>query len=415
MGSTSINADVRHLAGAPTREVTLPAADLPAHQPPLLDRVGDQVRERTWLPLGGAFLGAAATGVLGARAGLGLLRLGPASMGGALLGGALAIAAGMAATRPATAAADRPGVPVADPRVRADEDLRVTTYNVHGAQGPQGEMFSSEQELQRLAESIRRERPDVVLLQELERFSVGASYVETLDELARRLGATGAVFTPRGTLATGRQQGTGVLTFNGIQIADARGIVNEDPFGNGVARRLRSGAGGAVRGIRQELSGTKKEDAGLPDYFPRVTSDVMLVTPAGNHVRVMSGHYNGPRGDFDYQPHQVEPVAALVDDWEGPTIWGGDFNARSASPGGRRERELLGAVGLTDAFVAAGIEPGDLARASFGTVPRPDLDRIYGTDHFRVRGVQVAPFPRDEPAPSDHHPVTAELQLRRER
>lgn len=402
----SINRDVRAIGVGPTHGVALPAADgVGDHDLPLLDRVGELVRDRSWLPAGGLLLGGALGGFLAGRAGAGFLGRAGSVVAGMLVGTTTALGAGIAVGALRDTSIPAPDAPEADPDVRADEHLRVMTYNVHGSQGPGGEHFTSDEELDRLAESIRRERPDVVLLQELDRFATRSSHRETLAELAERLDATSAVFTPRGTMVTGRQEGTGVLTFNGIEVADARGIITADPYGADVLRRGGAAIASGVRGFRNEVLGHQVQDKGQPDYFPRVTTDAMLVTPAGNHVRVMSGHYNGPRTDTDYQQIQVEPVAELVDDWDGPTIWGADFNVRSGGPNGTHERELLAAQGLTDTFVEAGVKPGNAARAG-------DIDRIYGSDHFEVDAVRVPTFPDGEPDPSDHRPVVADLHLR---
>jgi endonuclease/exonuclease/phosphatase family metal-dependent hydrolase len=150
---------------------------------------------------------------------------------------------------------------------------------------------------------------------------------------------------------------------------------------------------------------------GLPDYFPRVTTDAMLETPAGNHVRVMGGHYNGPTAETDYQSAQVRPVAQLADDWVGPTIWGADWNVKSDSPAGASEHSIMSGVGLTDAFDAVGIKADDAARKSFGDTPRTRIDRIYVSKQVDVRGIHVAPYPAGEPGASDHHPLIADLHL----
>jgi endonuclease/exonuclease/phosphatase family metal-dependent hydrolase len=196
-----------------------------------------------------------------------------------------------------------------------------------------------------------------------------------------------------------------VLTFNGIEIEDARGLVTPDPYGGDISRRAGSALASGLRGVRKEVLGQDVHDTGMPDYFPRVTTDAMLHTPAGNFVRVLSGHYNGPRTETAYQKFQVAPVAELADDWAGPTIWGADFNVRSGGANGRYERTLLDAAGLDDSFIDVGVRPGSTERGT-------DIDRIYHSSQFDVESVDVARFAPGEPEASDHFPVTAELRLR---
>jgi hypothetical protein len=240
-----------------------------------------------------------------------------------------------------------------------------------------------------------------------------SNYHDTLDELAHRLHPTGAAFTPRGSMSTGRQEGTGLLAFNGVKIADARGIISEDPYGDGVVRRTHTAITGGIRGVREtQLHQDLPPASGMPDYFPRVTTDAMLETPAGNHVRVLGGHYNGPSDETDYQGAQVKPVAELADDWAGPTIWGADWNVRSGSAHGDSERAIMAAAGLHDSFDDVGIKPNDPKRHSFGDTPRVSIDRIYVSKQVGVDGVHVSPYPAGEPAASDHHPVVADLHLR---
>lgn len=412
MESTTIRTNARYVGPSPSGGAGLPAAGaFEPYRSPLLDRVGDQVRERPWLPVLGLAVGAVAGALVGAASARGLVGSGLRFAGGGLFGSAGAVAAGAAVDllqeREEVAAR-----PAADPRVRVAEDLRVMSFNLHGAQGPYGDQFTSEAELRRLAETIRREKPDIVLLQELDRFAIRSNHSDTLVELARRLGATGAVYTPRGTLVTGRQEGTGVLTFNGVEVADARAAMHADAEGMGVVRRASAAVDGIVRGVRVGLLGQTHAEHEVPPFLPRVTTDAMLVTPAGNHVRVLSGHYTGPNPGVDNQGRQVGDVARLAAAWHGPTLLGADFNVSSGTAAGDRERALLAPAGLEDAFLAVGIPPGDERRRSFGASPATDLDRIYASGHFGVDAVWAVARPGNEPAPSDHLPIVADLRLR---
>ena len=205
---------------------------------------------------------------------------------------------------------------------------------------------------------------------------------------------------------TGRSQHVAVMTFHGIRVTNARSFVHEDPYGNGLSRRVR----GAVNDIRKAVSDLRHKpaaDVATPPLDVRDTLDTMLHTPAGNDIRMLTGHYGSRTRRFDHPANALYPVAAAVSAWNGATILAGDFNVRSATGDGSRERSVLSGAGLTDAFVAAGYAPGAEERASIPESP-VDIDRIYTSRHARVASVSVV---RDAGNASDHYPVIADLQL----
>lgn len=414
--ATSVSKHVRVVGAAPTHEVALPEIDnAPTYDAPVLDRIGGVVRDQSWLPIVAALAGGGLTAARAMGSDHGALRRVAGPIGGALAGAALAIGGGVLVGRlfggEAKGAAEA-GAPVASGRVVADENLRVMSFNLHGGMGPAGEFGTSDEKLDRLAAAIRREDPDVVMLQEIDRFAVRSDHRDILAELAKRLQPDGAVFTPRGSKVSGGQEGTGMLTFNGVEVADARGIVSTDPRGDGVLRRLDGLVSGARKLWAKEVTRGEAPTGLTPDYMPRVTTDAMLVTPAGNQVRVLSGHYSWELPGIPSQENQIVPLAGMVDAWSGPTIWGADWNQRDDRPTGARERELLGAADLSDTFSDMGIEPGDpRRRTAGGSVPHEAIDRIYRSSEFTTRDVRVAPYADGEPDTSDHHAVVADLRL----
>lgn len=405
-----------HVAGrAPSHEVALPAVDLPTYEPPVLDRIGDVVRDHTWLPVIGGLAGG---GLVAARAmgsSQGVLRRIAGPIGGALAGAALALGGGALAGKlfggePTLTAAR--GVPEATGKVVADEDLRVMTFNLHGGMGPGGEFGTSDEKLDRLAAAIRHEDPDVVMLQEIDRFAARSGRTDILAELAKRLHPDGAVFTPRGSRVTGGQEGTGVLSFHGIEVADARGIVSTDPVGDGIGRRIDGLVSGGRKLWSERVTHGDAPKGLTPDYMPRVTTDAMLVTPAGNQVRVLSGHYSWQMPGIDSQGNQITPLAGIVAAWDGPTVWGADWNQNGSGRDGERERALLAPADMTDTFSDMGIAPDDPRRRSAGSVkPHAGIDRIYRSDEFTTRSTRVVPYAPGAPDPSDHHAVVADLHL----
>jgi endonuclease/exonuclease/phosphatase family metal-dependent hydrolase len=144
----------------------------------------------------------------------------------------------------------------------------------------------------------------------------------------------------------------------------------------------------------------------------RNTLDTMVSTPAGNDVRVLSGHYEWPVEGVDHQARQVGAVAGALDAWDGPVIWGADFNVESGSAVGREEHRIMGEAGLADSFDAApadGRVPLDQRDTHPGRTNGSGIDRIYSsTDGTRVLETHVG---REAGDASDHSPVITELEL----
>lgn len=408
-----------HIVGQkPTRDVTLP--ELPgssSYEPGLIDSFGETLSE-SWPTLG---VGGLAGGLAGAKlvnkfSGKGFFRTG--------LGGMVGVALGVFGTGIALAqlrGSDnhrKPSVsgagPVASTKVETREDLRVMTYNLHGGMGGPKEFLSSDAEIDALAEAIKQEKPDVLVLQEVDRFSTRSNYRNVLKSLADRLDADSAVGAPAMTNATGREQDVAIMTFNGNTITDARNIIHQDPRGNGLSVRLSAALRDAKAGIGSIFG--KKWNAGRRIEV-RNTVDAMVRTANGNSVRVLSGHYEWPGPGADHQARQVGSVAGALDAWSGPTIWGADFNVRNDSKPGERERQIMDEAGLRDSFEATDEEdrvpakersthPGDAVGIRGG------IDRIYVSSQFDVNQTWVS---RDAGDASDHLPVVTDITLKPDR
>lgn len=414
-----VDNDVR-TARPMTRDASLPALEqLPVHQPALPDRIGSQLRERLGLVAGTAGIGAIGAALLARGGGAGSLGAVGTGLLGALGGAAVAVAGGVAfdatfgGTAPRrSAAAAASAAPAAD-RIVADEHLRVMSFNVHMGIAP-GALLGDDAAMANIAAAIRRERPDVVLLQEVDRFAPLSGWRDMTAELAEHLDADGAVHAPSTRTATGRESGTAVLTFNGTTVSDARSILSPDVRGDGALRRMAGGVD-AVSRLITGLAGEPRAVFGIGDYRPRATADVLVQTPAGTAVRVLSGHWSWAADGVDHPRRQVDPLAGLLGAWDGATIVGGDFNVRSGTRDGALEARAFAGAGMTDAFTKAGIEPHDRARNTFGAgTPRRAIDRIYASDRLEVRRVRVAPFEPGATPPSDHHPVVVDYALQRD-
>ncbi len=404
----------------PTRDVALPALDgVAPHEPSAIDRIGTRFNERWGVLAAGAGIGAGTTALLAARAGRGIAgRIGMGvlgAMGGAalLVGGGVLLDVLRRRGTDSVSTAAAAGASVASGDVRADESLRVMSFNIHGSLGPGGDLVGGAADLERVARAIERERPDVVLLQEVDDHAVQSGFRDVLGTLADRLDADGAVHTPSIHSVTGRRNGTAVLTFNGVTIADARGIVSPDAFGGGPARRI-AGAADAVAGLlADKIADREWHPFNSPMYRPRSTADVMITTPGGTDVRVLSGHWSWASDGVDHPRRQIDPLAGLLAAWDGPTIVGGDFNVKSNTAHGDKEAAAFRSAGLRDAFTASGMALDDPARRTFGSAtPRTPIDRVYASDQFDVARARVGTHVVDGVDSSDHHPVVVDYRLR---
>ncbi len=366
-------------------EVMLPRLDVDDHRPGLIDLIGSTIRDRGVLILAGAVIGA----IVGTVTSAGVVAA-------TLLGAAAGFALGMVRSQ-AVGLSLGPyrSDHVEVPEVRG-ETLRVLEYNVHGGMGGPGKFLATPRTLDHLAATIRAAEADIVLLQELDDFALRSTMTDTLGQLVKRLHPTGAVMTPAAEKVYGRREGTGILTFSGITISDARGLRIPDAFGDSTARRFRSAAAmwsGIVSGW---LGRRGRMFASSTEYQPRAATDALICTPTGNRIRVLSGHFSSPHDGVDEPARQVAPILETVPTWAGPTIVGADFNVRDGSAEFDREHEMCTDVGLSEATAGA----------------PPNSDRIYASAHFDAIRPQKLPPLDGEPPASDHSPVVVDLTLR---
>lgn len=361
----------------------LPAVAAPIYAAGGIDTVGTYARDRAVVALGGAGVGAllAPAARISRRSG---------ALLGAGAGTLVAVRTGHRRSRSVLR-----GVADPHPTEVAAETLRVMEFNVHGGMGGPNKFFATPKTLGHLADTIRREDPDIVLLQELDRFAVRSNFTDTLAQLVKRLRPGGAVMTPAIDKGTGRLEGTGILTFNGATITDARGLRIGDALGDDAARRLKATLDAWSGLVSAKLGQRKLPFGGVIEYQPRVATDVMVRTAAGNHIRVLSGHFSPPHHGIDEPRRQVDPVVETLGTWTGPTILGADFNVRDGSPEFAKEHEVFGAAGFTEATAGA---------------PQ-NSDRVYVSGHFTATNPRKLVTPEGAVPASDHAPVTVELTL----
>jgi endonuclease/exonuclease/phosphatase family metal-dependent hydrolase len=399
-------------------QIRLPELDdVEPRREPVLDRLGRLIGGHPVLLGGSALLGGFGASMLG---GGGIVARGLRGIGGAAAGFAGALAIGTLAGKvdgssdPSTHAfVASDAAPLEASADAPPEHLKVLDWNVHALLGPTEDLpRQNDAAVSNIAKVVRREQPDVLVLQEVQIDSWSRGGLNDLDVLATRLGATDAVLVPNGTRPDGTQKGQAVLTFGQTRVQDARGLAHADPSGDGIWRQLVGAAGWARE------TGYPMFDIG-PAFHPRTTADVMLSTPAGRGVRLIDAHLSGTGGEATGgSPHSTErmqeqlvPLADTIDAWQGPTLLAGDFNVRGGTRFSDYEAHVLGEHGLRSAQSQVGIADDDPALRSFSSSnTRANLDRIYSSDDVRVTSLRVL---RGDAAHggSDHLPTVADVVI----
>jgi endonuclease/exonuclease/phosphatase family metal-dependent hydrolase len=404
-------------------QVRLPAlddADVQPYQDPLLDRIGRMVGEHPLVVAGSMVAGS----VLGARTGANALSSVLRGAGGLALGfvGAIAIGSvaqrwlgsGSSTTGDYVDSSPAPLEPATDASEGGPEHLRVMSWNVRELIGMDGEVRTDDSALADIKAEVARDHPDVLMLQEVRSDAWFTNGHDDLQELADALGATSAVLVGNGTRPNGSQKGQAILTFGETRLQDARGLHHLDPSGHGLVHDLKGAIGWA------HASGWPLPDTGV-NFHPRTTTDAMITTPDGTAVRVLDVHLSGTGGpatggtpgSTEAQQDQLVPVAATIPAWEGPTLLAGDFNVVGGTEFSRFEADVLGKVGLHEAFGQVGTTPGAPETRSYpANEPHRNIDRLYTSSDVRVTTARVAD---DEHAAhgSDHRPLVADLEITR--
>jgi endonuclease/exonuclease/phosphatase family metal-dependent hydrolase len=399
-------------------QVRLPQLeDVDPRREPVLDRLGRLIGEHPLMIGSSALLAGAGASMLG---GGGIVARGLRGVAGTVAGFAGALALGTLAGKvdgssdPSTTAyvaSHAPPLEVAPGT--PPERLKVLDWNLHALMGPASDgPRQDEAAIENVAKVVARERPDVLVLQEVQVDSWTSGGRDDLDVLAERLGATDAVLVPNGTRPNGTQKGQAVLTFGATRVQDARGLAHADPNGDGIWRQLVGAAGWARE------TGYPMFDLG-PGFHARTSADVMISTPAGRGVRLLDEHLSGTGGEAtggspgstERMEEQLVPVANTLEAWDGPTILAGDFNVRGGTRFGDYEARVLGEHGLRSAAAQLGIPVDDPKLHTYSsTNDRLSLDRIYSSDDAKVTSLRVLRGPAARGG-SDHLPTVAEIEI----
>ena len=237
--------------------------------------------------------------------------------------------------------------------------IRVLTYNIHHGEGLDGET-----DLARIADVIRNTNADLVALQEVDR---GVRRTDGVDQPARLGELTGmaAVFEKN---------------------ADIQG----GDYGNAVLSRYP-----IERYVNHKLPRMgENEQRGLLEVHVRVN---------GREVVFFATHVDHQEDDSE-RLASVDALRGCVAQFKGkPVIVAGDMNAR---PDGR-------VIERMDAFLNNAAIGSEAETLSFpADSPDRRIDYVFYTEGtgLRAAGCEVI----DEPVASDHRPVLATLELRRD-
>lgn len=234
--------------------------------------------------------------------------------------------------------------------------LRVMTYNIHVGVG-----IDKKLDLQRIADVINRERPDLVGLQEVDR---GVRRTEGKDEIAELAKLTRMDFSFAHNLDyQGGQYGVAILSRYLIQQADHQKYENKRE----TERR------GMLR-VEVEIDGKK--------------------------MNFVTTHL-----DYQYEDgrlFETEQLLRLLDGIAGPLIIAGDFNDE---PGGSAYKLML--TKFEDAWLQSKAKVAGLTFPANKPGKRIDYIFCRTSDRVRVKKAWVV-----ESLASDHLPVMAELEIR---
>lgn len=235
--------------------------------------------------------------------------------------------------------------------------VRLMTYNVRHGRGADGQV-----DLDRIATTILKSRPDLVALQELDRGTPRSGGVDQLAELARLTSMRGAFGKSLDLL--GGEYGVGVLSRYPI-------------LGHQVFRLPSS-----------------------PDREPRVALETRISVPGLPPLIFVSTHLDHTAGDQD-RVQQAEKIRELFGQGPSLAIVAGDLNATPGS---------TPLVRLTELWRISDTEHGGQPTAPADD-PQRKIDYILleKNQPWRVRRVEVVP----DRISSDHRPVVVEAEFTR--
>jgi endonuclease/exonuclease/phosphatase family metal-dependent hydrolase len=232
-----------------------------------------------------------------------------------------------------------------------DGTLRILTYNIHHGEGTDGRV-----ELERLAQVMTAARPDIVMLQEVDRLTMRTGHVDQTAELSRLTGLHGRFCKQ--------------IDYEGGEYGQA--ILSRFPVSDPVVHWL----------------------PGNPERERRIAAEI-VISVAARELRVVTTHLH--HNQADTRREQALKLNELFQASPIPTILAGDLNANPDSPP---------LAILAEQWLVASSDPPQ------ATYPAPEpkkvLDYVLARprERFEVVSLEVLP----EAVASDHRPVLAVLR-----
>jgi endonuclease/exonuclease/phosphatase family metal-dependent hydrolase len=248
-----------------------------------------------------------------------------------------------------------PAARLPTPSSAEKKTLRVMTYNIHVGVG-----MDKKLDLQRVAEVINAEHPDLVGLQEVDR---GVRRTEGKDEIAELAKLTGLNYAFAHNLDyQGGQYGVAILSRFAIKEIDHRKYEN----------RREAERRGMLR---------------------------VEIQFAGRTVNFVTTHL-----DYQFDDGRVfetEQMLKFLEDVKGPLIVVGDFNDE---PGGNAHKSML--TRFEDAWIGGKIKEQGLSYPADKPLKRIDYIFTRRSDRLRVKRSRIVTT-----LASDHLPVVADIQI----
>jgi endonuclease/exonuclease/phosphatase family metal-dependent hydrolase len=265
----------------------------------------------------------------------------------------------------APAARTAPSAQVALKAAPAKADVRVMTFNIRGLRGIPGIAFDRAK-AEQIARTIVAQNPDVVMFQEVDRNTSRGAGLDEIDYIRDRVDAL-----------TAKARGGAVpsdVTFGAsLELPSPDGKRN-GRYGNAIMTRNGYTIDGGETASPVKLpGGVVVRDGKERPSEPRTALVARIRAPSGKAFTAICTHLATESDAI--RDAQLDTLSALSQQAakDGPVVLGGDFNQSSLAP---QIQNFGKESGLTEAFSAVGIQPGDARRQSLVSAnPWVDLGR----------------------------------------
>jgi endonuclease/exonuclease/phosphatase family metal-dependent hydrolase len=309
------------------------------------------------------------------------------------------------------------------PKAPTKTDVRVMTFNIRGLRGIPGIAFDKAK-AEQIARTIVAQNPDVVMFQEVDRNTARGAGLDEIDYIRDRVDALTA--QARGTVSPSD------VTFGAsLELKSPDGGQN-GRYGNAILTRNGYTLDGGETATPVKLpGGTVVRDGKERASEPRTALVAKIRAPSGKSFTAICTHLATESDAIrDAQLSTLSSLSHQAAE-SGPVVLGGDFNQSSLAP---QIQNFGRESGLTEAFSAVGIHPGDARRQSLvsanpwvdlgrkltGFLSRhapsvlhplidhfhPDIDRLY-TSGAKIKSAQLI----DSKHATDHDALLSVIEI----